>query len=128
MRSYLQLLHFGPSVLTTAAFACYILILARGVPDGERLALLLVAQLAAQFTISLANDYYDAPYDRLAQPTKPVPSGVISRARVGQLAVGGAGLTLLLALPLGPAVLGFTAAGLGAGLAYDAGLKRTAVS
>src|SRR5689334_20375994 len=117
MRPYLQLLHFGPSVLTTAAFAVYILILARGVPDLGRLALLLAAQLVSQFTISPANDYYDAPYDRVAQPTKPVPSGVISRVRVEQLAVVGAGLTLLLALPLGLAVLGFTTAGLGAGLA-----------
>ena len=128
MRPYLQLLHFGPSVLTTAAFAGYILLLARGLPNPGRFALLLAAQLAAQFTISLANDYFDAPYDRLSQPGKPVPAGVISRRRVGQWAVVGVGVTLALAAPLGGMVLLFTSLGLGPGLAYDAGLKRTGAS
>ena len=125
MKPYLQLLHFGPSVFTTAAFAGYILLLARGLPDPSRFTLLLAAQLATQFTISLANDYFDAPYDRLYQPDKPVPAGVISRRRVGQWAVVGVIGTLALAAPLGPAVLLFTSLGLGAGLLYDAGLKRT---
>jgi 4-hydroxybenzoate polyprenyltransferase len=128
VRAYLQLLHFGPSVLTTAAFACYIAILARGLPPIPTLILLLAAQLCAQFTISLANDYWDAPTDQIAQPSKPIPAGVISRGRVGQLALLGTAGTLLLALPLGAAVLGFTALGLGAGLLYDAGLKRTRFS
>src|SRR5215204_3093831 len=125
VKPYLQLLHFGPSVLTTAAFAGYILLLAHGLPDPGRLALLLTAQLTTQFTISLANDYFDAPYDRLYQPDKPVPAGVISRRRVGQWAVVGVVVTLALAAPLGSAVLGFTILGLGAGLLYDAGVKRT---
>ncbi len=125
MKPYLQLLHFGPSVLTTAAFAVYIAILAHGLPGGGTLALLLATQLLAQFTISLANDYFDAPTDQLAQPTKPIPAGVIRRPTVGSLAVLGAVGTLALALPLGGAVLAFTTLGLGAGLAYDAGLKRT---
>ncbi len=128
MKPYLQLLHFGPSVLTTAAFACYILILARGLPAAGTLALLLAAQLCAQFTISLANDYFDAPIDQIAQPDKPIPAGVIGRERVGGLAVLGAGATLALAVPLGVLVLLFTALGLGAGLIYDAGLKRTPFS
>jgi 4-hydroxybenzoate polyprenyltransferase len=128
VKPYLQLLHFGPSVLTTAAFAAYILILARGLPAAGPLALLLAAQLVAQFTISLANDYFDAPTDTLTQPTKPIPAGVIRRNSVGGLAVVGAAATLALALPLGGAVLAFTALGLGAGLAYDAGLKRTLFS
>jgi 4-hydroxybenzoate polyprenyltransferase len=128
VKPYLQLLHFGPSVLTTAAFAIYILILAHGLPAPGPLALLLAAQLAAQFTISLANDYFDAPTDAVAQPTKPIPAGVIRRERVGWLAVLGAGATLALAVPLGALVLLFTALGLGAGLIYDAGLKRTPFS
>jgi 4-hydroxybenzoate polyprenyltransferase len=128
VKPYLQLLHFGPSVLTTAAFAAYILILVRGLPAAGPLALLLAAQLSAQFTISLANDYFDAPTDALTQPTKPIPAGVIRRDRVGGLAGVGAAATLALALPLGAAVLLFTALGLGAGLVYDAGLKRTLFS
>jgi 4-hydroxybenzoate polyprenyltransferase len=128
VKPYLQLLHFGPSVLTTAAFAIYILILAHGLPAPGPLALLLAAQLAAQFTISLANDYFDAPTDAVAQPTKPIPAGVIRRERVGWLTVLGAGATLALAVPLGALVLLFTALGLGAGLIYDAGLKRTPFS
>src|SRR5690348_11905820 len=89
MRPYLRLLHFGPSLLTTPAFAAYIGILAHGSPDGTRLLLLLAAQLAAQFTSSLANDYWDAPYDALAQPDKPIPAGIIARRTVGDLALAG---------------------------------------
>ena len=128
MRPYLDLLHFGPSVMTTVAAGCYILLLAHGTVDPDRLALLLAVQLAAQFAISLANDYCDAPYDRLAQPAKPIPAGIVGRAAVGRAALLGIGLTLLLAVPLGPSVLLLTGWGLGAGLAYDAGLKRTPAS
>src|SRR5689334_18615280 len=82
VRPWLQLLHFGPSVFTTLAFGVYILLVARGLPPAGQLLLLLAAQLATQFAISLWNDYWDLPEDRIAKPDKPIPAGVISAARV----------------------------------------------
>jgi 4-hydroxybenzoate polyprenyltransferase len=125
VKPWLQLLHFGPSVFTTLAFGVYIVLAARGRPPAGPLLLLLAAQLATQFAISLWNDYWDLPEDRIAKPDKPIPAGVISAARVrmlGWMAVVAAGV---LAAPLGPLVVACTTVGLGAGLLYDVRLKRT---
>src|SRR6185369_7140738 len=78
LRPWLRVLHFGPSVFTTAAFGVYIALAARGLgkaQPGGPLALLLAGQLATQFAISLLNDYWDLPLDRVAQPDKPIPAG-----------------------------------------------------
>src|SRR5689334_5373478 len=96
LRPWLQLLHFGPSVFTTLAFGVYILLAARGTPPGGALALLLAGQLATQFAISLLNDYWDLPLDRQTKPDKPIPSGVISAARVRTLGWSTAALALIL--------------------------------
>lgn len=128
IRAWLQLLHFGPSVFTTAAFGVYIGLATRGALAGGPLALLLAGQLATQFAISLLNDYWDRPQDRLAQPTKPIPAGQISAERVRVLGWTAAAGALALAAPLGPRVLTCAALGLAAGLLYDRGLKRTALS
>ena|SRR5437870_516967 len=124
LRPWLRLLHFGPSVFTTLAFGVYIAIAARGWPPPGALALLLAGQLATQFAISLLNDYWDLPLDRLTRPDKPLPAGLMAAGRVRALGWAVGALALLLALPLGPRVLACAAAGLGAGLAYDARLKR----
>src|SRR5690242_17841853 len=84
-RPWLQLLHFGPSVFTTLAFAVYIGLAARGRPPLAALALLLAGQLATQFAISLLNDYWDLPQDRLTKPEKPLPSGTLAPARARNL-------------------------------------------
>jgi 4-hydroxybenzoate polyprenyltransferase len=122
---WLQLLHFGPSVFTTLAFGVYIVLVARGLPPAGPLLLLLSAQLATQFAISLWNDYWDLPEDRIAKPDKPIPAGVISAARVRMLGWIAVGVAFVLAAPLGPLVVTCTAVGLGAGLLYDVRLKRT---
>ncbi|HET7076054.1 MAG TPA: UbiA family prenyltransferase, partial [Chloroflexia bacterium] len=119
------LLHFGPSVFTTLAFGVYIVLVARGVPPAGPLLLLLSAQFATQFAISLWNDYWDLPEDRIAKPDKPIPAGVISAARVRMLGWIAVGVAFVLAAPLGPLVVTCTAVGLGAGLLYDVRLKRT---
>jgi 4-hydroxybenzoate polyprenyltransferase len=124
-KPWLQLLHFGPSVFTTLAFAVIVALAARGAPPAGRLALLLAAQLLTQFAISLLNDVWDLPQDRVTRPDKPIPAGVVSAgaARAGGLACAVAALAL--ALPLGAGVLAATAVGLAAGLLYDWRLKRT---
>ncbi|HUS16362.1 MAG TPA: UbiA family prenyltransferase, partial [Chloroflexia bacterium] len=102
---WLQLLHFGPSVFTTAAFGMYIALGAHGAVPTGRWALLLGAQLATQFAISLFNDYWDLPADRVTRPDKPIPAGVVSAVRVRTLGVVAAALAVALAAPLGTRVL-----------------------
>src|SRR5262249_22346711 len=126
--AWLKLLHFGPSVFTVLLFGVYIAIAAHGWPDAGRLILLLAAQLATQFAISLLNDVWDYPLDASTKPDKRLPSGAVSIGLARRLGWLCAALALLLALPLGPATLLLGGIGLGAGLIYDYRLKRTAFS
>ncbi len=125
---WLQLLHFGPSLFTTLAFGVYVVLAARGAPPAGALALLLAGQLCTQFAISLFNDVWDLPHDRLTKPDKPLPSGLLSARTARRWGTAAAGAAYALAVPLGPATLLCAAIGLGAGLLYDARLKRTAWS
>lgn len=124
---YWRLLHPVPSLLTVVAAGAFVFLAARGVPPLDRLLHLLLLELAMQFSISAFNDYFDRPFD-VGRVDKPVASGAISPSVAFAL---GALLGLdciLLAIPLGWWVTLLTAIGLGGGLAYDAGLKRTAFS
>ena len=124
---YWRLLHPLPSLLTVVAAGAFVYLAARGVPPLDRLLHLLLIELAMQFSISAFNDYFDRPFD-VGRADKPVASGVISS--LFALVTGTSlGLTcILLAIPLGWWVTLLTAIGLAGGLAYDAGLKRTAFS
>ncbi len=128
LKPLLQLLHFGPSLFTTLAFGVYIALAAHGLPAVGPAAALLIGQLATQFAISLLNDYWDLPADRLTKPDKPIPSGLVGAATVRRWGWALAGSALLTAVPLGPRTLGCAAVGLGAGLLYDWRLKRTVAS
>ncbi len=128
LKPWLQLLHFGPSLFTTLAFAVYIALAAHGLPALGPAALLLGGQLATQFAISLFNDYWDLPADRLTKPDKPIPAGVVSARTVRCWGTALAGVALALAMPLGPRTLACAAVGLGAGLLYDWRWKRTLAS
>ena len=72
-----------------------------------------------QFGIGAVNDVVGLERDRLAQPSKPIPSGLLTRRAAELIALGamttGLGLSALLGLP----ALLVAAAGLAAGLAYD---------
>ena len=122
-----RLLHPVPSLLTVVAAGAFIFLAARGIPPLDRLIHLLLIELAMQFSISAFNDYFDRPFD-LGRADKPVATGVISPSVA--LAIGSLlGLAcLIIAIPLGGWVTLLTVIGLGGGLAYDAGLKRTVFS
>ena len=84
--------------------------------------------LCYQFTIGVANDVVDIDEDRTAKPWKPVASGAIPRTAAVFLAAVLAGLGLLVTSTLGLRPWAVGACGLVLGLAYDLGLKRTALS
>lgn len=118
----LAVVHPFPSALD-AAVTGIIGLLAGG--SIERSLQLAAAMLLLQFAIGAVNDWADAPIDAIGGRAKPIPRGVISRRQALTVALACAAVGLLLAGLLGPATLLVALVGLGAGVAYDLGLKRT---
>lgn len=118
--------HPGPSaVVTTVAVG---LGLGLGYPPG-RLILLGLAVLLGQLSIGWSNDWLDAARDRAVQRAdKPVARGDVPVAAVRTAAFVALALALAATALLGTAALGAHAVAIAGGWAYNAGLKRTAIS
>ncbi|MGR6967343.1 UbiA family prenyltransferase [Geodermatophilus sp. URMC 61] len=118
--------HPGPAVAVTVVAG--LLALAAGVPPG-RAALVTAAVLAGQASIGWSNDWLDADRDRaVARADKPVVQGAVAPALLRTLAVGAAAAAVVLSLLLGPVPGLLLLVLVASGWAYNAGLKRTAVS
>jgi 4-hydroxybenzoate polyprenyltransferase len=118
--------HPGPAVAVTVVAT--LLALAAGVPGG-RAVLVCAAVLAGQASIGWSNDWLDADRDRaVARADKPVVQGAVDPALLRSLALGSAAAAVVLSLLLGlvPGLLLLVL--VASGWAYNAGLKRTAVS
>jgi 4-hydroxybenzoate polyprenyltransferase len=127
-KALLFLVHPGPSLLVTALTVGAAAMARHAAPDASTALRLVLLMLPAQFAIGAANDLLDLSADRGAKPHKPLVRGAVSRRWAVLLVAGGVVLSLAAAGTFGPAVLLATCVGLGAGLAYDAGLKRGAMS
>jgi 4-hydroxybenzoate polyprenyltransferase len=127
-KAWLFLLHPGPSLLVTAVTVGAAAIALRGAPSWSLALRLVLLMLPAQFAIGAVNDLADARADREAKPHKPLVRGVVSPRIAAPVAVGLVATSLGSAASLGVPVLLATLAGLGAGLAYDLGLKRGRLS
>ena len=118
--------HPGPAVAVTVVAG--LLALAAGVPAG-RAALVTAAVLAGQASIGWSNDWLDADRDRaVARTDKPVVQGAVAPPLLRTLAVGSAAVAVVLSLLLGPVPGSLLLVLVASGWAYNAGLKRTAVS
>ncbi|KQQ05677.1 MULTISPECIES: UbiA family prenyltransferase [unclassified Rathayibacter] len=118
--------HPGPTVTVTVLAT--VLAAASGHVPGI-VVLVALAVLAGQLSIGLANDWIDADRDRAVGRTdKPVALGRISVGEVRAAAVVTAVVAVVLSLLLGPVAAVAHLVLVGAGWAYDAGLKRTAFS
>ncbi|HUG13683.1 MAG TPA: UbiA family prenyltransferase [Thermomicrobiales bacterium] len=128
IRAYLVLPHAWAVLVVVAATAAFGLLAADGRPPAGRFALLLLAMLGGQLAIGALNEYMDRAADAVAKPWKPIPAGDVSPAAA--LTVTALGLLLMLIAGglLGLAELAVLSIGIGGGLAYDLGLKRTPVS
>ena len=118
--------HLGPTVAVTVVAS--LLGVAAGVGPA-RAALLCVAVLAGQASIGWSNDWLDADRDRaVARADKPVVQGAVSPPllRAGALAAAVAAVVLSLLLGTVPGLLLLLL--VASGWAYNAGLKRTALS
>ncbi|MGY1591143.1 UbiA family prenyltransferase [Geodermatophilus sp. SYSU D00708] len=118
--------HPGPAVAVTVVAT--LLGVAAGVPGG-RVVLLSLAVLAGQASIGWSNDWLDADRDRaVARADKPVVQGAVAPSLLRSLALASAAVAVVLSLFLGlvPGLLLLVL--VASGWAYNAGLKRTAVS
>lgn len=121
-RALLAAAHGGPTLVV--ALVALALALAIGLP-GDRAALVTVMILLQQLSIGWSNDALDAGRDAAdGRVDKPVARGDLGTRLVLGLAVAAALAAVALSLALGPAAAAAHAVLLGAGWAYNAGLKR----
>ncbi|MFZ6990502.1 UbiA family prenyltransferase [Curtobacterium sp. RRHDQ66] len=115
--------HPGPTLTVTVLAA----VIASAVGHPARLVVLVAAAVVAgQLSIGLANDWIDADRDRsVGRSDKPVAQGLIAVSTVRTAAFVTAGIAVLLSLFLGPVAAVAHLVLVGAGWAYDAGLKRS---
>lgn len=100
----------------------------RGVPSAVRILELVGTMLPIQLCIGVINDVVDLPADAIAQPYKPLAREVLSRSAAAWIGVLLGLIGLGVAATINLATFGLAAAALGAGLAYDLGLRRTPLS
>ncbi|MBI3749047.1 MAG: UbiA prenyltransferase family protein [Chloroflexi bacterium] len=118
----IRLVHPFPILLDGIASGAFAL-LAGG--DGGVVVRLGVAMLALQASIGVVNDVVDAPDDAVSKPDKPIPAGRVPPRVARAVAIGSAGLGLLLAALSGPWLLFLAAFGLAIGYGYDLVAKGT---
>jgi 4-hydroxybenzoate polyprenyltransferase len=114
--------------LVTATFIAITALAARAGPSPLRAIQLAGVMLPIQFCIGITNDLADRRGDAAGKPYKPLVRGLVN-VRLAALAAGFlAALGLATAATVNVPTLALAAGGLGAGLAYDLGLGRTAFS
>lgn len=128
IRSLIFMGHPGPSLLVTAVLVAIAGLAERRVPDGILALQLVGAMLPVQLCIGVINDVVDLPADAVAKPHKPLVRGVIGRSTATSAGVVLGAIGLGVAATVNLATLGFDFLALGAGLAYDLGLRRTPLS
>ena len=125
-----RLVHPAPAatVVATSAVLGAILSAQSGLDPGWRLALTTLAVAGSQIMTGALNDWADRDRDRVAQPSKPIPSGAVSPAMALWVAGFGVALQLGASLPLGPVPLLLGAAASASAVAYNLWLSRTPLS
>jgi 4-hydroxybenzoate polyprenyltransferase len=125
-----RLIHPAPTfavVLLAAALGAILMAQAQQ-PFDARLLLTVLAVLGSQILTGALNDWTDRSRDAVAQPTKPIPSGVVLPPMA--LALAGAGLALQVGASLflgrGPMMFGLAASA--SAVSYNLWLSRTPAS
>jgi 4-hydroxybenzoate polyprenyltransferase len=118
--------HPGPSLAIATMTA---VLAAQAAPHGTRPLVAAVPMLAGQLSVGWSNDAFDAGRDAAAGRTdKPLATGAISLRAVWTAALVSLAAALAMSLLLGVVVLLLLLVIVGAGWAYNAGLKSTAAS
>jgi 4-hydroxybenzoate polyprenyltransferase len=122
MVGLVRVVHPFPSTLDGVAASSIALIAGAGWEVALRIGL---AMLGVQFCIGAVNDLTDADADADAKPSKPIPSGLLSRPAVAVVASVSCLAGLLMAASVSLTLALIAVLGLGDGLVYDLKLKRT---
>lgn len=118
--------HPGPTAAVTVLSG--LLAASLGYPVA-RVLVIALAILLGQLSIGFSNDWIDAQRDRASgRSDKPVAQGRVSVAMVRRAAVSTLVVALAVSVALGPAAAVAHAVLIASGWAYNAGLKRTALS
>jgi 4-hydroxybenzoate polyprenyltransferase len=128
IRSLIFMAHPGPSLLVTVVLVAIAGLAGHRVPDGILVLQLVGAMLPVQFCIGVINDVADLEADAVAKPHKPLVRGVVRRSTATGAGIVLGVIGLGVAATINLATLGLDALALGAGLAYDLGLRRTPLS
>ena len=128
LRAALALLHPGPSLLVTACFVAAAAAARHRLPDPVTALRLVAIMLPIQLAIGALNDLCDRDLDRLVKPWKPLASGALSPVVAGGIALVGFAVALGMAATFPLPTLPLAAACAAAGIGYDLGLKRGALS
>ena len=128
LHAWLVLPHAVPVLVVLAATAGFAILAVGEVPPPGTLARLLLAMLGGQLAIGAVNEVVDAGLDAVAQPTKPIPAGLVSaRAALTLAGISLIGM-LVFSAGFGATSVALCALGTGAGLAYDLWFKRSLLS
>lgn len=126
LRALIVASHPGPSVAITAMTT---LLAVRAAPDGWGPLLVAPAMLAGQLSVGWSNDASDAPRDAVAGRTdKPIVAGLVSARTVWVAAIVAVLASLAMSLSISPATAVIDVVVIGAGWAYNLGLKSTPAS
>jgi 4-hydroxybenzoate polyprenyltransferase len=128
LRAAVGLLHPGPSLLVTACFVAAAAAARHRLPDLITALRLVGIMLPTQFAIGALNDLCDRDLDRLVKPEKPLASGVLNPVVAGAAAPVAFAVALGMAATFPLPTLPLAAACAAAGIGYDLGLKRGALS
>lgn len=123
-----RLVHPFPVTVVVVTSVVLVVVAHHGSPGAGFLARAAGVVLLSQIAVGALNDFLDRDLDRIAQPDKPIPAGIVSDRVAVYMVVVGLGLMVPLALTFGPIAFLLTLLGTGAGLAYDAWLKPTVFS
>jgi 4-hydroxybenzoate polyprenyltransferase len=126
LRQYLLLVRL-PNVFTTPSniLVGYLATTPPAEANGFHLAALMVSSGLLYIAGVVLNDYFDVEVDRRERPSRPLPSGSISKERAMSIALIALAAANAIALAVSPASLAVSAALTAAIIAYDYRLKRS---
>ncbi len=124
----LRLTHLFPTIMVLLATFILGLVAEKGQPDWGNLARVWLVVASGHSLIGISNDYLDRHKDRITQPYKPIPAGLVSESFVKNLLffLGFLEILIALTLPLAAALLAFVCTV--SGLLYNFSLKNSYLS
>ena len=128
IHAYVALTHPWAVLIVMIATALFGMLAGGWEPPLDRFLLMLAGMLGGQIAIGATNEWFDRLADAQDKPHRPIPSGGVSPAGALRLAWFGLMLMTVAGAMLGVPELILLASGTGAGLLYNAGLKRTPLS